>query len=1536
MKKIAILLFFLIVTNNFILSQNTIGPVRMVWIDSLNTTSIDTNQITIISPVIDISGTANNNYFLTHDKDNWLRDWIDFANQNNKDIIPTIRSIEAGTGNPDYLRNQTRNIIDSMDLAIPPNPNTIADGIINEIVQMKQNFDINADKAWDITKGDPEVLIAVIEGSGFDLDHPDLEDNYSDLRKNIDDDNDNPDIDINELGVGNSHGTMVAGVICAIDNNDNAEIKSVVGVAPNCKIVMIEARGEYNQISAFKYFIFNKLNEKANIRIVNMSIGHDPLLSEYIDIWPGVLSEAYSKGLILIAAAGNEPKILENHPAEDPNVIGVSGTKKNGYWYEQTSTYKDAVELAAPSKNIWSTKYNDDYGYDHGTSLATPIVSGIAALIVSKYPHLSNKDVRRILHGSCNNLGQPGFKDGPDDLGWGRVDAFKALAPPRVLKIELSQNNNNIFSDGDLDGDNIINKYDKNIDDDNFNNNDDLNDDGDNFPDNPDPNDDTDPNYDKDNDDDGILNSQDSSKSAYSFPAINELNVKVLFNESMLLENFGGVDPYVSLVGSLGRKINLRGKNDNSDWNTVSLSNDCWHGNTFLREDDLNELIGYCALEISGSHDMANLPVTWDYKWDKQYKEAYTPGEAKPPSYRYVFTIPGFMTVLPDPDSALTRSRIFYPEDNNIPIVKGKIKIVGEGLKLFDENLDVNDIRNKSSIKDAYLDFKNNQGQDVKIDVEMSKGSTPEGIKRMWYIWDTTEAEFPDGIYHVTLRALDKNGNQIFVFAREVRVGNAVEGFRKYVVPPIVRKIEVFQKDNSEYKSKYEYEWYDYSETERKIKKKINGKPTGSPDDAALNIEKSVKIKVAFSDIMDKDPIKPLLRFVKEDGQYIMNKNNTNLPVEISPKFEEGATSLESYRTYNLINNSYEIWEFNLTPQNWIESMFDTPEDFKKVSYLQIMAFKEDSDNSANGRAIDIHPESPSWYDYDSGSTKDWEHSFSLPDYNKEYIFKFNPESGDLDGLKLKSTDSFDIIAKLWKGYETFKIKDEIVKVEATFSDRGIDQEKSAYIEFAGKVAMPLTNSDLNNGWQKIGDEKYIWKGRIDLTDIWTNINSGDIHTINVRATNLAGLVCSDDAYRVVVDKNGPTLLSFLLDWLTGGADLTKGRSDIFNLNASDDVSDELSFEVAFRDDAGNKVRSWQFVFDWTNKRLISGQTNDINIGGDGKLTFNWTGMADLLATAIQGGIHIDISVKDEAGNVTRNSGLNFSVFTEQLEELASQLNQNLMSLLGDVTKRVVIVDSSFSKGGLEWGALKKFFSGNNIDYRKVAASSGEQWESMDKQVETVKRTIDDYVKSDKEQVVIVGWGAGGLVAKEYIRKHHGDNKVSKFVTLGSPNSGINSFGQVPQGFAVYLCLAPVINFLSKTKFIESGENDIQAKLYSSDIYGYHYLNQYVYEIVTNVSQNTNIPRQIYMGYEIINKEKVPRAKVYYNKHKGVVEEYSIIGNAIIPSVKVKYNYKKINGLLLPVQILTRVNYQMGQSDCLIRLRNQQVNEGIDSQVFSP
>ena len=191
------------------------------------------------------------------------------------------------------------------------------------------------------------------------------------------------------------------------------------------------------------------------------------------------------------------------------------------------------------------------------------------------------------------------------------------------------------------------------------------------------------------------------------------------------------------------------------------------------------------------------------------------------------------------------------------------------------------------------------------------------------------------------------------------------------------------------------------------------------------------------------------------------------------------------------------------------------------------------------------------------------------------------------------------------------------------------------------------------------------------------------------------------------------------------------------------------------------------------------------------------------------------------------------------------------------------------------------------------------------------------------EIIIVVGpQGKMKQIGKYYYRS---PDKLRLDITSPAPQS-IILIGQT-----VYLKTA------GSSKYIQSGDNDIKAKLLSSDLYGYHYLNQYVYDVVTNRSaQNNNSSIEVYQGYEIVNKEKVQRVRVIFNKEKGIVQEYNIIGNPIIPAIRVKYGYKEISGNLVPIKIYTRVHYQMGQSDCLVRLRNLKVNEEADEQVFVP
>ena len=198
-------------------------------------------------------------------------------------------------------------------------------------------------------------------------------------------------------------------------------------------------------------------------------------------------------------------------------------------------------------------------------------------------------------------------------------------------------------------------------------------------------------------------------------------------------------------------------------------------------------------------------------------------------------------------------------------------------------------------------------------------------------------------------------------------------------------------------------------------------------------------------------------------------------------------------------------------------------------------------------------------------------------------------------------------------------------------------------------------------------------------------------------------------------------------------------------------------------------------------------------------MTFSWGGIGKLIGAAFLGKIHIDIAVKDEAGNVNRDSSLSFEVVPESVTKIAGAISD----MVKDYAKKVVIVSSGFSFGGTEWDFVKKKLFGVGVDIRTVALNQGDKWESPEKQVAKVKAVIDDVVRSDREKVVLIGWGSGGLICHEYCRLYHDDKKVAKLVKIGTPSYGVNSFAQVPESYAIYFVFSPVIRYLDKLGIIE-------------------------------------------------------------------------------------------------------------------------------------
>ncbi|MCL7475717.1 MAG: S8 family peptidase [ANME-2 cluster archaeon] len=260
------------------------------------------------------------------------------------------------------------------------------------------------------------VNVAIID-TGIDYNHPDLASNYMGGYDYVNLDTDPFD----DAG----HGTHVAGTVAAINNNFG-----VIGVSPEVNIYALKVldasgSGSYsNIISAIDWA------RTHNIDVASMSLGggfNSRLLSRACD-------NAYKSGVLLVAAAGNEAGTV-SYPAAYSSVIAVSATDQNNNiaWF---SNFGTQVELAAPGVNINSTTMNGGYSGDtwSGTSMATPHVTGVAALVLTTsvidtgYDTNNNgqwdtDEVRQRMRDTSTDLGTTG-----KDLyfGYGLVNALAA------------------------------------------------------------------------------------------------------------------------------------------------------------------------------------------------------------------------------------------------------------------------------------------------------------------------------------------------------------------------------------------------------------------------------------------------------------------------------------------------------------------------------------------------------------------------------------------------------------------------------------------------------------------------------------------------------------------------------------------------------------------------------------------------------------------------------------------------------------------------------------------------------------------------------------------------------------------------------------------------------------------------------------------------------------------------------------------------------------------------------------------------------
>lgn len=315
---------------------------------------------------------------------------------------------------------------------------------------------INSEGAWDAGYTGAEVLVGVIDG-GFHPNHPDLQANVSVA-------NSYSAVDGEPVQSANPyayHGTHVSGIIAAVDND-----MGVIGVAPDAKIAMVKVLNDFGSgttIDVIEGIMWAANNP--NIDVLNMSIGFaldwktfDKKLTNFLKAEINMINDAVNyanrMGKLSVVSAGNsgvDPVRTQfiALPANSPKSLSVSALGPKGWIFDPStdldelssySNYGPIVDVAGSGGDF--TLYPNDgwffdmvlscghgpsgYGYYFaaGTSMSAPQVTGVAALILGKYPNLTPNQLKAKIYQSADDLGKKGRDD---TYGHGRVNAYNAV-----------------------------------------------------------------------------------------------------------------------------------------------------------------------------------------------------------------------------------------------------------------------------------------------------------------------------------------------------------------------------------------------------------------------------------------------------------------------------------------------------------------------------------------------------------------------------------------------------------------------------------------------------------------------------------------------------------------------------------------------------------------------------------------------------------------------------------------------------------------------------------------------------------------------------------------------------------------------------------------------------------------------------------------------------------------------------------------------------------------------------------------------------
>lgn len=276
----------------------------------------------------------------------------------------------------------------------------------------------DAARAWSLTKGSRQIIVAVID-TGLDIKHEDLKNNLwmnpgetgldskgrDKATNGIDDDGNGFVDDIygwnfvknnNKLDDNHGHGTHITGIIAAEANNN----KGIVGIAPEVSVMTLKyfdpsspgSDNLKNTIKSIHYAI------KMGAHIINYSGGGMDYSQEEFD----AVNEARKKGILFVAASGNERSNSDKipyYPADYnlDNIISVTAFNPSVEVLASSNWGTESVHIAAPGQNVISTLPGNAYGFMTGTSQATAFVTGGAALVLSHKEGFKYSDVRKYI-----------------------------------------------------------------------------------------------------------------------------------------------------------------------------------------------------------------------------------------------------------------------------------------------------------------------------------------------------------------------------------------------------------------------------------------------------------------------------------------------------------------------------------------------------------------------------------------------------------------------------------------------------------------------------------------------------------------------------------------------------------------------------------------------------------------------------------------------------------------------------------------------------------------------------------------------------------------------------------------------------------------------------------------------------------------------------------------------------------------------------------------------------------------------------------